>query len=409
MCRSQRENEALKTKLLLMEIELTAVRGYGEGTPGTSGAAAANGEGEGPLCKEEELHMQPCPAGDPEKELQAELKQEPEEQPLTPTLPLLESADWGMELQGVWSVANGLRVDQEQIGSSEHGDTRLDDDFSPPHYTDSQRPRSEKDEGSASHLEQKQNGCPLEETSIGRPADDISAEMPFPLGSPGECDGSARVSEDRLEEDPKSSQSQAEQKISTSGAAAANGGEGPLCKEEELHMQPCPAGDPKKELQAELKQEPEEQPLTPALPLLESAELGLQIQSVWSEANSLEISQERNRPCRRSWEHGDRNRSVKDEGSTSHLEQKQNGCPQEKKCFYGPPDEVSAKSPCRTEGQEEEFICTCCGKTFPDALELKTHEEQHSAGKRFSCSECGKGFTSCSVLEKHEQWHLELV
>ena len=36
MCRSQRENEALKTKLLLMERELRAVRGYGEGTPGNS-------------------------------------------------------------------------------------------------------------------------------------------------------------------------------------------------------------------------------------------------------------------------------------------------------------------------------------------------------------------------------------
>ena len=36
MCRNRRENEALKTKLLLMEGELRAVRGYGEGTPGNS-------------------------------------------------------------------------------------------------------------------------------------------------------------------------------------------------------------------------------------------------------------------------------------------------------------------------------------------------------------------------------------
>ena len=36
MCRSQMENEALKTKLLLMEGELRAVRGYGEETPGNS-------------------------------------------------------------------------------------------------------------------------------------------------------------------------------------------------------------------------------------------------------------------------------------------------------------------------------------------------------------------------------------
>ncbi|KAJ8271300.1 hypothetical protein COCON_G00101590 [Conger conger] len=36
MSKSQRENEALKTMLLLMEGELRAVRGYGERTPGNS-------------------------------------------------------------------------------------------------------------------------------------------------------------------------------------------------------------------------------------------------------------------------------------------------------------------------------------------------------------------------------------
>ncbi|XP_061101055.1 zinc finger protein 391-like [Conger conger] len=290
MSRSQRENEALKAKLLLMEGELRAVRGYGEGTPDnslklsfevpvcdeftdaqirTSGAAAANG-GEGPLCKEEELHMQPCPAGDPKKELQAELKQEPEEQPLTPTLPLLESADWGMELQTVWSKANSLEISQEKsrqcIGSSEHGDTRLDDDFSPPHYR-ARRPHSEKGEGSASQ-QQKQNGRPLyKECSHGLP-DEVSAEMPFLLGSPGECDGSA----------------------------------------------PCEA--------------------------------------------SSDTSAE-------------------------------------------------AKSPCRTEGQEE-FICTCCGKTFLDALELKMHEEQHSLQKQFTCSVCDQSFSQSHVLQAHESTHTRL-
>ncbi|KAJ8271296.1 hypothetical protein COCON_G00101550 [Conger conger] len=523
-----------------MEGELRAVRGYGEGTPGTSGAAAANDGGEGPLCKEEELHMQPCPAGDPKKELQAELKQEPEEQPLTPTLPLLESADWGMELQTVWSKANSLEISQEKsrqcIGSSEHGDTRLDDDFSPPHYR-ARRPHSEKGEGSASQ-QQKQNGRPLyKECSHGLP-DEVSAEMPFLLGSPGECDGSApcEASSDtsaeakspcrtegqeefictccgktfldalelKMHEEQHSLQKQFTCSVQvasilevlaktavveitklvddgsavwrlemcrrqrenealktklllmegelravrgygvgtpgTSGAAAANGGEGPLCKEEELHMQSCPAGDPEKELQAELKQEPEEQPLTPTLPLLESADWGMALQGVWSVANGLRVDQEQIG----SSEHGDarldddfspphytdsqRPRSEKDEGSASHLEQKQNGCPLEETSIGRPADDISpfplgspgqcvgsapcevgsdtsaeAKSPCRTEGQEE-LICTCCGKTFPDALKLKTQEEQHSAGKRFSCSECGKGFTSSSILEKHEQY-----
>ena len=214
--------------------------------------------------------MQPCPAEDPEKGLQAEIKQELEEQPLTSTLPQLESVDWGMELQSVWSLANRSeftpQINGQCGGSSEHGDARLDDDFSPPHYRDSQRPRSEKDERSASHLEQKPNGRPLDKECSNVPPEDVSAEMAFPLGSPGECDGST----------------------------------------------PC------------------------------------------------EVSSD-----------------------TS----------------------AEAKSPCRTEGQEEEFICTRCGKTFLDALELKTHEEQHNAGKRFSCSDCGKGFTSSRVLEKHQQVH----
>ncbi|KAJ8332572.1 hypothetical protein SKAU_G00423610 [Synaphobranchus kaupii] len=75
----------------------------------------------------------------------------------------------------------------------------------------------------------------------------------------------------------------------------------------------------------------------------------------------------------------------------------------------GPPDDISAEiplplgspgehggsTPCeasfdtsaeakidrRIEGQGE-FICTSCGKTFLDALQLKTHEEQHGSGKR---------------------------
>ncbi|KAJ8271299.1 hypothetical protein COCON_G00101580 [Conger conger] len=372
MSRSQRENEALKTNLLLMEGELRAVRGYGERTPGNS----LNLSFEVEVCDEF-------------REAQI------------------------AKVAGKGSVSAAERV---------------------------------LDERSSAHLTRDDQNLPVEKRRATADVFDIKWE---PVDGEQDWSESLLLSEDRLEEDPKSSQSQAEQMISeentcgTSGAAAANDGEGPLYKEEELHMQPCPAGDPEKELQAELKQEPEEQPLTPTLPL--SVDLGLELQSVWSKANNLEISQEKNRQCIGSLELVDarldddfspphytarRPRSEKGEGSASQ-QQKQNGRPLYKECSYGLPDEVSAelafplgstgecdgsapcevssdtsaeaKSPCRTEGQEEEFICTCCGKTFPDALELKTHEEQHSAGKRFSCSECGKGFTSSSVLEKHKQ------
>ncbi|KAJ8332575.1 hypothetical protein SKAU_G00423640 [Synaphobranchus kaupii] len=242
----------------------------GEKTCGTSGAAAAGADGgAGPLCGEEELHMQPCPAGDPEKGLQAELKQEPEEEPLTPALPPLGSADWGLELQCVWSLAGGLGTVQEKHGqfggSLEHRGAQLDDDFSPPQYRASQRQCLEVDEGPTSHLEQLQNGGPLMEEHSRGPPDDVSAEMPLPLGSPGEHGGST----------------------------------------------PCEA--------------------------------------------SFDTSGE-------------------------------------------------ARIQRRIEGQGD-YICTSCGKTFLDALQLKTHEEQHGSGKRFGCSECGKGFTSSRVLEKHQITH----
>ncbi|KAJ8271280.1 hypothetical protein COCON_G00101390 [Conger conger] len=375
MCRSQRENETLKEKLLLMEGELRAVRGYGEGTPGSS-------------------------------------------------------LDLSFEVQVCDEFREGQRPKVAGKGSVSAAERVLD-------------------ERSSAHLTRDDQNLPVEKRRATADVFDIKYE---PVDGEQDWSESLLLSEDRLEEDPKSSQSQAVQKINventcgTSGAAAASDGEGPLCKEEELHMQPCPAGDPEKELQAELKQEPEEQPLTPTLPLLESTDLGLGIQAVWSEANSSGMVWEKQGHCGGIAEHGhaqldfspwnDRGLE-KHEGSMSHLELQQNGRSLEEKRILWQADDVSAempfplgspgqcdgsapceagsdtsaeaKSPCRTEGQEEEFICTRCGKTFPDALELKTHEEQHSAGKRFSCSECGKGFTSSSVLEKHEQSQLSVI
>ncbi|XP_061101694.1 oocyte zinc finger protein XlCOF6-like isoform X3 [Conger conger] len=370
MCRSERENEALKTKLLLVEGELRDVRGNEEGTPGIS----LNLSFQVQLCDEFREAQRP-------------------------------------------NVPGNGRISSAEMVLSE----RL-------------RTHPARDDQNV-HVEK------IEDRPV---ALDIKRE---PVDGEQDWSESLPLSEDRLEEDPTSSQSQAEQKISTSGAAAANGGEGPLCKEEELHMPLCSAGDPEKELQAELKQEPEEQPLTPTLPL--SVDLGLELQSVWSEATSsgtIPEKQRRRRRCStlrdaqlddttspKRYRGSRRLRSEKDEGSASYLEQKQNGHPLYKECSNGPPDDFSqemsfllgspgecdgsapceassdtstgTKSPCRTEGQEEEFVCTRCGKTFPDALELKTHEQVHSRKKPFSCSVCDKSFSQSHILKAHESTH----
>ncbi|XP_035275923.1 zinc finger protein 678-like isoform X2 [Anguilla anguilla] len=351
MCRSQRENEALKAKLLLMERELRTLRGCREGTPDNA------------LNISFEVHV--C------DELEAQIP----------------------KVAGKGNVA-AERVFDERLSSSPAKDEQ---------YV---------------HVEMKKD-APV--------ALDIKYEP-----EDGEQDWSESVplSKDWLEEDPKTSQSQAEQKIfeetscgtSEAAVAAANGGEGPLCEEEEeLHMQPCPAGDPEKGLQAELKQEPNGEPLTPGHPLPGSGE-GLEVQCAWSKATGAR-SNDRFSP--RHYRASRRLRSEKNEGPTSHLEQKQNGRP------GGAPDAISAEmavplgspgqragstlceesfnasaeaeSRQRIEGREE-FICTCCRKTFPDALELQTHEEeQHGTGKRFGCSESSKAFACSSVLEKHQR------
>ncbi|XP_035275928.1 zinc finger protein 696-like isoform X1 [Anguilla anguilla] len=368
MCRSQRENEALKCKLLVMEGELRAARGCEEGTPDSS----LNIASEVKVC-DEFREAQNC------------------------------------------TVAGEGNVAVERVF-----DARL----------------------STSPTEDEQY-VPVEKMKTVTDALDIKYEP-----EDGEQDWSESVplSKDWLEEDPKTSQSQAEQKIfeetscgtSEAAVAAANGGEGPLCEEEEeLHMQPCPAGDPEKGLQAELKQEPDGEPLTPGHPLPGSGE-GLEVQCAWSKPTRSGKVQEMLRQHRGSSEPGGarsndrfsprhfraswRLCSEKNEGPTSHLEQEQNGRPSrapdaisaEMAVPLGSPGQRAGSTLCeesfntsaeaescqRIEGREE-LICTCCGKTFPDALELQTHEEkQHGTGKRFGCSESGKAFAYSSIQHK---------
>ncbi|XP_061102451.1 zinc finger protein 227-like isoform X1 [Conger conger] len=338
MCRSQRENERLKTKLLLMEGELRAVRGYGEGTPGSS------------------LNL-------------------------------------SFEVQVCDEFREGQEPTVARKGSVErYFDERL----------------------SAGSAKDGKN-VSVEKDSQTKDAFDIKYE---PVDGEQDWSESLLLGEDRLEEDPESSQSQVEQKISeentcgTSWAAAANGGEGPL------------------------KQEP----LTPGLSLPGSSE-GLEFQCAWSEANSSGTFSE----------HGDarlednfsaphyrasrRPYSEKDKGPTSQLEQKQNGHPHRlpddtstgRPFLPGSPGECDGSTLCevsfdtsaevqgrgRTEVGRSEFICTRCGRTFPDALALQTHEEQHlkahqrllAGEKAFTCEQCGKRFSQVGKLKVHRATH----
>ncbi|KAJ8332573.1 hypothetical protein SKAU_G00423620 [Synaphobranchus kaupii] len=207
MCRNQRENEALKRKLglLLMERELGAARGYGEGDTDNSLNMA--------------LEVQFC---DEFREAQAP------------------------KLAGKGSFPAVERAFDERLSTG-------------PAIND--------------------QNVPLEKKMASSDALDLKYE---PVDGEQDWPESLLLSEDRLEEDPGRSQSQEEQKnsgektcgTSEAAAAGADGGAGPLCGEEELHMQPCPAGDPEKGLQAELKQEPEEEPLTPRSPPVGVRRLG---------------------------------------------------------------------------------------------------------------------------------------
>ncbi|KAJ8271295.1 hypothetical protein COCON_G00101540 [Conger conger] len=376
MSRSQRENESLKTKLLLMEGELRAVRGYGEGTPGSS----LNISFEVQVCDEFTEALRPKVAGKGSVSAAERVLDERLSAPLT-------RDDQNLPVDNKEATNDAFHIKFEPVDGEQDWseslllrEDRLEED---PKSSQSQAEQKISEENTCGQCD---GSAPCEASS------DTSAEAKSPCRTEGQeeefiCTRCGKTFPDALELKTHKEQHSAGKRFSCSECGKGFTSSSVLEKhklEEELHMQPCPAGDPEKELQAELKQEPEEQPLTPTLPLLESADWGMELQTVWSKANSLEISLEKNRQCIGSLELVDarldddfspphytarRPRSEKGEGSASQ-QQKQNGRPLYNECSYGLPDEVSAelalafpwvlqaKSPCRTEGQEEEFICT---------------------------------------------------
>ncbi|KAJ8271286.1 hypothetical protein COCON_G00101450 [Conger conger] len=198
------------------------------------------------------------------------------------------------------------------------------------------------------------------------------------------------LSEDRLEEDPEGSQSQAEQKISEENTCGMlRAAEGPLCEEEEEEEE-------EEELRVELKQDPEGWPLAPPPNLM-------QVHCVWSEAGGLGTLPEKHGP------RGGKEKQRDVQGNLGCCEEFQRATPGKK--FFGRNDPWDPG-----DGACEEVHSEAGGRPGGDGLPPRTpspetdrparaEDEPPGRGRRPSkkqyCLYCQKGYSKISRHLEH--------
>ncbi|XP_036375453.1 oocyte zinc finger protein XlCOF8.4-like [Megalops cyprinoides] len=77
---------------------------------------------------------------------------------------------------------------------------------------------------------------------------------------------------------------------------------------------------------------------------------------------------------------------------------------------YAPCDEslttsICMNTPRKVGSRERRFICTFCGKSFSSPQNLETHVRVHTGERPFSCAQCGKRFTQSGHLKTHQSVH----